>query len=157
MAAKARHEGLVVKDMEGELAIYDERESRAHELNAAAAAVWRKCDGRTSIGQIAAQIAAETDLPEDEEIVRIALDQLSRAGLLEEAPDLGAHISRRQLIQRLGLAGTAALLLPAVTTIVAPTRAMAMSPPTPTPTAPTPMTPTPMAPTPMSPTPAPTP
>ena len=153
MTAKARREGLVVKDMEGELAIYDERENRAHELNATAAAVWRKCDGRTSIDEIATQIAAETELPRDEEIVRMALDQLSRAGLLEEATALGAHISPRQMIQRLGLAGTAALLLPAVTTIVAPTRAMAQSPPMPTPV---PEGPTPMSPTPMSPSPAPT-
>lgn len=154
MALKARTEELIIKELDGELAVYDEREHRAHELNATAAAVWRKCDGETPLEQIASEIAAETELPQDEEIVRMALDQLSRAGLLEQAPKLEGHISRRHVIQRLGLAGTAALLLPAVTTIVAPTRAMAQSgPPQPIPVPFPMMEPTPMMPTPMNPTP----
>lgn len=153
MALKARTEGLIIKELDGELAVYDEREHRAHELNSTAAAVWRKCDGETELDEIAREIAAETELPQDEEIVRMALDQLSRAGLLEQAPQLEGHISRRQVIQRLGLAGGAALLLPAVTTIVAPSRAMAQSVPAPV-AVPFPV----MRPTPfMEPTPSPTP
>ena len=159
MAIKARSEGLIIKELDGELAIYDEREHRAHELNETAAAVWRRCDGETPLDQIAAEIAAESDLPQDEDIVRIALDQLSRAGLLEDGS--AARVSRRQVIQRLGLAGTSALLLPAVTTIVAPTRAMAQSgPQDPTPRPPTPMFPQPtpgFTPTPMMPQPTPRP
>ena len=133
MAPKARSEGLIIKELDGELAIYDEREHRAHELNQTASTVWQKCDGQTPLEQIAAEIAAESDLPQDEGIVELAIDQLFRAGLLEGAA-ANAQVSRRQLISRLGLAGTAALLLPAVTTIVAPTRAMAQSgPPVPVP------------------------
>lgn len=154
MFPKARSEQLIVKEMDGELAIYDEREHRAHELNATAAAVWQRCDGKTSLADIAARIAAHSELPQDEDIVRMALDQLSRAGLLDQATDVGAGVSRRQLIRRLGLAGPAVLLLPAVTTLVAPTRAMAQSPPAPTPGSPTPGSPTPTAPTPTAPTPA---
>ena len=128
MKAKARTEKLIVKELEGDVAVYDEREHRAHELNATAAAVWRRCDGETPLAEIAEEIAAESELPADEEIVRMALDQLSRAGLLEQAGQrFEALTSRRQVIKRLGLAGAAALMLPAVTTVVAPTRAMAQS------------------------------
>ncbi len=144
MTLKARSESLIIKELEGEIAVYDERDHRAHELNAAAASVWRKCDGETPIDEIAEAVAADSELPADEGIVRMALDQLSRAGLLEQGgQDVGA-VSRRQLIGRLGLAGAVALILPAVTTIVAPTRAMAQSFPSPTsPTSPTPQSPLP--------------
>lgn len=146
MAIKARSDDLIVKELGRELAIYDEREHRAHELNAAAASVWRHCDGEKSVPDIAAAMAAESGLPADEEIVELALDQLSRGGLLEEPwRRMQAPASRRQVIRRLGLVGATALLLPAVTTIVAPTRAMAQSAPG-TPAAPTPMVPTPLAP-----------
>lgn len=138
MGIKARSDDLIVKELGRELAIYDEREHRAHELNATAATVWRHCDGKSSVSEIASAMAAESELPADEEIVELALDQLSRGGLLEEPwKRLEAPTSRRQVIRRLGLVGTAALLLPAVTTIVAPTRAMAQSAP-PTPSDPTP-------------------
>ena len=138
MTLKARTEGLIIKELEGEIAVYDERDHRAHELNAAAAAVWKNCDGETPIDEIAEAVAADSELPADEGIVRMALDQLSRAGLLEQGGQDAGTVSRRQLIQRLSLAGAAALLLPAVTTIVAPTRAMAQSFPSPTPQMPTP-------------------
>ncbi len=128
MGIKARSDDLIVKELGRELAIYDEREHRAHELNATAASVWRHCDGEKSVSDIAAALAAESELPADEEIVELALDQLSRGGLLDEPwKRMQAPTSRRQLIHRLGLVGTAALILPAVTTIVAPTRAQAQS------------------------------
>jgi hypothetical protein len=126
MYVKARHEAIIAKELRGEFVLYDERAQRAHELNAPAAAVWRHCDGKTSVGDLAAALAAETDLPADEEIVRLALAQLSKAGLLEGPPDaFAAGVSRRQIIQRLGLAG--AFLLPIVSTLVAPSPAMAQS------------------------------
>ena len=84
MTLKARTQGLIIKELEGEIAVYDERDHRAHELNAAAAAVWKKCDGESSIDEIAEAVAADSELPADEGIVHMALDQLSRAGLLEQ-------------------------------------------------------------------------
>ena len=136
MNAKARREGLIVKEIDGEFAVYDEHAERAHELNSTAASVWRHCDGETSVGEIAAALATETELPVDEEIVHLALGQLSNAGLLEGPQSaFAARMSRRQIIQRLGLAGSLALLLPMVGTIVAPSPAMAQSATPPPPTA----------------------
>ena len=134
MAVKARSEELIVKELDGELAIYDQRNHRAHELNRTAATVWRHCDGQTSVAEMASAIAADSDLPGDEGIVEIAIGQLAKAGLLDDSDGLGASsISRRQVIRRLGLAGSVALLLPAISTIVAPTPAMAASAPPSTP------------------------
>ena len=127
MAFKARTDGLIVKEFDGELAIYDPETHQAHELNRSAATVWRHCDGETSVAEMAAAIASDSDLPADEGIAEIAIGQLGRAGLLEGPPAYGAAVSRRQVIRRLGLAGTVALMLPTLSTIVAPTPAMAQS------------------------------
>ena len=88
---------------------------------------------------LADAMAAETELPADEDIVHLALGQLSKAGLLE-GPQEGFEqkISRRQIIQRLSLASSLTVLLPMVGTIVAPSSAMAQpGPPSPTPNGPT--------------------
>jgi len=118
MYASARTESLVAKTFGDGMAIFDEAAHRLHELNSTATRVWRHCDGRTSMDGIARAIAADSDLPEDDEIVRLALTQLSNAGLLEDKPGIGAPLSRRQLIRRLGKVGDAAPLVPLVSTIV---------------------------------------
>ena len=130
MHAKARREGIIVKEIKGEFVLYDEKALRAHELNTAAGVVWQHCDGETSIRDLADAMAAETELPADEDIVHLALAQLAKAGLLE-GPQQGfePRISRRQLIQRLSLASSLTVLLPMVGTIVAPSSAMAQSGP----------------------------
>ncbi len=132
MQPKARHRNVIVREIAGEFVLYDEKTQRAHELNAAAASVWRHCDAKTSIGDLAAALAIETALPADEEVVHLALDQLSKAGLLEGPHEaFEARMSRRQIVHRLGLAGSLAFLLPVVSTLVAPSPAMAQSVPPP--------------------------
>ncbi len=143
MYLQARREALIIKDLGDDLVVYDERADCAHELNGAAAAVWRRCDGRTDLDEIASQLPAELGLPADEEIVTLAITELSRAGLLETSGSV-QHVSRRQVIGRLSLTAAAALMLPLVSTIVAPTPAMAQSgsPPTSAPTFSPPASPT---------------
>ena len=131
MHPKARRTDIIAKDFDRECLLLDERTLRVHELNATAASVWRHADGNRSIADLAAAMATDTGLPADDEIVHLALAQLSKAGLLEDAPTLvEAKISRRQITKRLGLTGGLALLLPLVSSIVAPTPAMAQSNPT---------------------------
>lgn len=123
---RARKNGLIVKEIDGELVMYDEVNDKAHQLNQTASVVWKHCDGESTVSQIARKLGAETDLAADDEIVQLAIAELRDAGLLEAgAPSFA--ISRRSLIRRLGLAAGTALLLPAVTSIVAPTPAMALS------------------------------
>ncbi len=50
---KARSEGIISKEVDGELLIYDRACDRAHCLNETAAAIWTLCDGRTSVSMIA--------------------------------------------------------------------------------------------------------
>jgi hypothetical protein len=137
MDPKARRTDIIAKDFDRECLLLDEQTLRVHELNATATSVWRHADGNSSVADLAAAMSADTGLPADNEIVELALEQLSTAGLLE-APPCAAdrQISRRQITKRLGLTGALAVLLPLVSSIAAPTPAMASSfaggqPPTP--------------------------
>src|SRR5512143_2053997 len=82
--ARARSEGLVVRNLPGEVVVYDTESHRAHCLNATAAFVFRHADGRRTAADIAALLGPGADA----ELVHAALDQLAEAGLLE--PD-SAH------------------------------------------------------------------
>lgn len=123
----ARGEGLVVRELPGELLIYDLEREKAHCLNRAAALVWRACDGRTSVAELARKLSRETGAPADEQVVWYALKQLGRDRLLADnvaVPQAhAALLTRRQMIRALGIG--AAVALPLVTTIVAPTPAQA--------------------------------
>jgi hypothetical protein len=130
MLPRARREKLVVQELGDEVLVYDLDRHRAHCLNAAAALVWRRCDGETSLAEIAAALERDLRLPADEAIVSHALDRLDRAHLLASAPAAGTmlrRMSRRDLASRTGLAMGATLLLPVVISIVAPTPAYAAS------------------------------
>ena len=117
---KAKTEGLIVREIDGETLVYDRSRATASCLDEFATRVWRKCDGETSVAAIA------DALGEDESAVWLALHQLTKARLLTDAiafpPDMSAARSRREVGARLGL-GAAAL----VTSIVAPMPAQAAS------------------------------
>lgn len=127
MRPHARKDGLLVQEVGDELVIYDQERHRAHRLNQTAALVFRHCDGQTTVKELATLLQTELDVPADEEMVWLALDRLDKAHLLRERltrPAGVAGVSRRQVVRR--LAKTAALaLLPVVTTLMAPTPAMA--------------------------------
>jgi hypothetical protein len=126
MTPEARHEHLLVQEVGDELVIYDLESGHAHRLNRPAALVWRRCDGRTSPAEIATALRSEAGLPADEKVVWLALRNLEDASLLRApvAPPTGrVGISRRELMKDLGAAG--ALMLPVVSSIVAPTAAVA--------------------------------
>ena len=110
-----------------EVLVYDLRNHRAHRLNRAAAIVWRHCDGKTNVSQLARILADKLDEPADREVVRYALSRLGRAHLLEGEAQVEKY-SRRDFIHRLKKVGLAAsVMLPVVSSIVAPTPAHAMS------------------------------
>lgn len=123
---QARSEGLVVQELSDEVLVYDLERDKAHCLNHTAALIWRHCDGKTGIAQLAQMVAKESGLPADEEIVWLALEQLSKARLLPEAVKRREEkkpMTRREVIKRLGLGAAAAI--PVVTSIVAPMAAQA--------------------------------
>lgn len=125
---RARQSGLVVRELPEEVLVYDLERHRAVCLNRTAALVWKRCDGRTSVEALTRALAEELGTPAPAELLWLALEQLGRDRLLEERiprPAALAGMSRRELIRRLGLA--AAVSLPVVTSIVAPTAAQAVS------------------------------
>jgi hypothetical protein len=120
-APLARIEELVVQELPDEVLVYDLRQHKAHCLNRTAAFVWNRCDGHSTPDEIAKLIEQEWHSPFSTDAVWYALNQLSKADLLQQKitmPKASASISRRSAIRRLGVG---ALLIPAVISIVAPT------------------------------------
>jgi hypothetical protein len=123
----ARAKDLVVEELADEVLVYDLNNNKAHCLNQTTAAVWKHCDGKRTVAEIADLLKKEMNAPVDEVLVELALDQLSRRRLLDEPFKMPAMpgMSRRQLIRTLGWAAVVAV--PVITTIVAPTAAHAQS------------------------------
>jgi hypothetical protein len=114
----ARQDGLVVRELPDETLVYDLRANKAHCLNRAAALVWRLCDGRASLAKLAAALREELGVPDGEAAARLALQQLSRRGLLEnpaEPESAEGRIGRREALRKLAVLGA----LPIVMTVAA--------------------------------------
>jgi hypothetical protein len=122
MYPKAREDGLRVRDVGGQFAVFDEQAERLHILNETVAIVWRHCDGSRSTGELARILASETSSAVDEETILTALDRLAAAGLLESVPDAaGPTMSRRRLLH--GAAGLAVgAAVPTVISLALPGR-----------------------------------
>lgn len=119
---QARGNGLIVQELAHELLVYDRDRQKAHCLNQTAAFIWNHCDGATPVGEIAVLLEKEFDAPVADEVVRLGLDQLWTARLLNESigpSSSESALSRREVLRRAGLA--AAVALPLVTSILAPT------------------------------------
>ena len=50
---RARQASLIIKEVDDETLIYDLETDKAHCLNSTASRVWKSCDGRTSVAEIA--------------------------------------------------------------------------------------------------------
>lgn len=125
---RARRDDLLVEDIIDEILIYDLRSQQAHCLNATAAAIWRACDGQTTVAALAAAASAAIGAPCDERVILLALEQLRERDLLDQLPvSTSPPMSRRELMERLAVP---MLLLPLITTLSVPTPAMAQSCPT---------------------------
>lgn len=120
----ARKEGLVIQETPDELLVYDLNTNKAHCLNQTAAFVWKSCDGKNSVSEITNLFKRETGEEVKEDLVRLAIDQLSGKDLLEGeiALSFGGQ-SRRQVIKKIGLATVVAL--PLISSLAAPTSVLA--------------------------------
>jgi Coenzyme PQQ synthesis protein D (PqqD) len=127
---QARAERLLTRAVPDGLIVYDTDRHQAHRLNHAAALVWQRCDGRTTVPELATLLRRELDLPADEALIWLALSRLEQAHLLHERVTPGvsqAGLSRRAMIRKLGIGGGVAALLPLVETLAAPAPAQAAS------------------------------
>ena len=119
MHPKARSDKLLVYEIGQELVVYDPERHKAHRLNATAAIVWRKFDGKTSVEQIADEMEC------DQSVVMLALDHLKQAHLLT-SEDSGT-VSRRTALRKVASIAAAGMVLPVVASISAPLAATAQS------------------------------
>jgi len=125
---RARKDNLVTRPVPGELLVYDLKRHKAFCLNETAASVWKSCNGKRTVAELADSLEKNRKTPVDEKVVWLALDQLEKSNLLHRKisrPRSLPSVSRRDLI-RLGLAG--AIALPIVTMIAAPTAQAAGTP-----------------------------
>ena len=118
---EARKEGLVTRQFDDELLIYDERRDKMLCLNFTAAFVWKSCNGSTSVRDISERLSCELKVDPntvlDERFVWYAIAQLDRVHLLQrrvEIPDevtRNSGISHLEMVRRAGLANLTALPL----------------------------------------------
>ena len=129
---QARKEGLIIRVLGEETLVYDLERDRAHCLNRLAALIWRRCDGKTTVADLMRLLQDELPASGKEDLILSALNQLSRAHLLQEKlknREETSRLSRREVMRKLGRA--AAISLPLVTSITAPVRAQIGTPPDP--------------------------
>lgn len=121
-----RKEDLIIQQVDDETLVYNRRNDQAHCLSRTAAAVWALCDGSTTIEDIASALHHDLAISGGSAVALLALRDLEKAGLLEPGYRAPATVlSRREVAKRLGLA--AAIALPLISTIVAPSPLMAAS------------------------------
>jgi len=123
---RARKDGLVVRELADELLVYDRERNQAHSLNETAALIWKHCDGNSTIAQLRSLLETEAGASIDEQVVWYALRKFTKSSLLEEPFKASAgerRVSRRELIQTIGLAAS----VPLVATIIAPNVSAAAS------------------------------
>ena len=124
----ARYEDIVVQELAEEVLVCDLTNNRVSCLNITSAEVWSLCDGKRSVSDITQTLQKTFSLNVTEDLVLLALDQLSRENLLAEKVEstvIFNGVSRREVIKRVGLASMIAL--PIVSSIVMPTAAQAQS------------------------------
>jgi hypothetical protein len=124
---RARKKALLVRHLADESLVYDLLRLKAHCLNRTAASIWKHCDGRRTASEIAARAGKEIGATVSTEAVWLAVSQLGKIHLLDgrvQKLDGVAPVSRRDLV-RLGV--SAALAVPVIFTMAAPTPAQVVS------------------------------
>lgn len=128
MTPITRKDDLVIQEVGNEVLVYDLKTDKAICLNETSAFIWKRCDGQTSVKEIAQALEKKIGKPVNEELVWFAIDQLSKENLLIEetkSVKMFEGLSRREIIKRVGV--TTAVALPLVSGLVAPVAAMQTS------------------------------
>lgn len=109
-------ENLLVQDLTGEALIYDQTTNKSFCLNSTAKTVFNACDGKKFIA----------DLTFPDEIIYLTLYELKKNDLIEENYDSPfTGMNRREVIKKVGL--TNIIALPLISSLVAPSAALAAS------------------------------
>jgi len=119
----ARKNDLVIQQANDEVLVYDLNTNKASCLNETAAFVWQNCNGSNAIADIAQALGRKTNTEVNDDLVWLAVDELSKNKLLEEKVAAeysftATGVSRRDVIKKIGL-GTM-IALPLIATLIAP-------------------------------------
>ncbi|HWE61697.1 MAG TPA: PqqD family protein [Chloroflexota bacterium] len=128
LCPRARVDEVLVTVLDEEVLVYDLTRHKAHALNPPAGLVWQRCDGQTTVRELAALRVTPDRPPLGQAVVWLALRQLAEAHLLDAVTPLPGHAPKYTRLQllRAGLVSSA-VGLPVVATILAPTPAHAQS------------------------------
>lgn len=124
----ARKNDIVIQELENDVLIYDLNNHKAFCLNQTSAMIWRLCDGNRNILQISDEMSKKFQTLVDEQLVFLALDELSRNNLLISTVKPKTFFpkqNRREIIKKIGF--TSLIALPLISTLIAPTAAAAQS------------------------------
>ena len=124
----ARHD-LLESALEEEVVLYDPQRKQAHSLNRVALAVWKRCDGKNSFGDLRRLASADIGLEIDEGTVWLALRRLQSARLLLEKLEAPDAYGRRELLRKAGRIGAVAVATPMIASALVPIAAAAASKP----------------------------
>ena len=83
MRPLARSEKLLMREIDGEIVVYDLESHEAHCLNATAAATWKHADGGRDLPELASRVSEDLGESVDEELVQVALVELASQELVE--------------------------------------------------------------------------
>jgi hypothetical protein len=123
----ARTEHLIFEEVLDESVIYNAEEKKVHNLNSTLTWIWRRCNGESTVQQIAADFGRQFETDNALEIVVSGLRQLQSSQLVDGMTNLGempeSSVSRRSVVT----AGS--VLLPAMISVLAPPPAAAKSKP----------------------------
>jgi GAF domain-containing protein len=120
---RARKKDLVIRELDDETLVYDTERDEAHCLNQTAALVWKQCDGKTTAREAVQSLQRTLGVSVDTDIVWLAVKQLQRFHLVEGSQK-SPSVSRRALVLKYA---PAALALPVIMSITAPTPALVAS------------------------------
>jgi hypothetical protein len=123
----ARSEGLLVERVGEETVIYDLASKEAHALKPLAGLVFTLADGAATQAELAKLATTQLNQSVTEGDIADAVEQLTDRSLLDVPLSVRDGLSSRQLVHRSAFAGAAAFAAPLITSIVAPTAAMAQS------------------------------
>ena len=126
-APRRIQQGISVQQVGTETLVYDGGRHMAYCLNESSSVIWKLANGERTVAQIRSEASIQLKTPVSEDLVLYAIGELRGDGLIEPSSTarFGPTISRRAVLQRLGVGG--AMLLPVVAAIVAPTAAQAYS------------------------------
>ena len=117
---RLRTSDIIVRELQGELLIYDVVTNNALCLNPAARLVSDHCDGVTTMGEVVDKLGTGANAASAEVVVLSVLSRLQKEGILEgsiDLPDEADLPSRRRLLSAAAMVGAA---LPLVSLLVVP-------------------------------------